>query len=144
MLEKAIRLAAKGHEGQLDKGGQPYILHPIRVMLQCETIEEKTVAMLHDLLEDTEVTEADLRKMGFPAKIIEAVLLLTREKDADYMEYIARICENRLAARVKLADLTDNMDLNRLPGLTRRDFERLEKYILAKHRVEQALRKGCE
>lgn len=141
MLEKAIRLAAKGHEGQMDKGGQPYILHPIRVMLQCETIEEKTVAMLHDLLEDTFITAEDLRQESFPEEIIEAVLLLTREKDADYMAYIARICENRLAARVKLADLTDNMDLNRLPGLTRRDFERLEKYILAKHRVEQALRR---
>lgn len=143
MLERAIMLAAKGHEGQLDKGGQPYILHPIRVMLQCETIEEKTVAMLHDLLEDTELTEADLRQAGFPAEIIEAVLLLTKEPGADYMAYIERICENRLAAQVKRADLTDNMDLNRLPGLTRRDFERLEKYILAKHRVEQALRRDC-
>lgn len=144
MLEKAISMAANAHAGQLDKGGQPYILHPIRVMLQCETIEEKTVAMLHDLLEDTDTTEADLRAAGFSDAVIEAVLLLTKEKGADYMAYIARICENRLAARVKLADLTDNMDLNRLPGLTRRDFERLEKYILAKHRVEQALRKGCE
>lgn len=140
MLEKAIRLAAKGHEGQMDKGGQPYILHPIRVMLQCETTEEKTVAMLHDLLEDTAMTERDLREAGFSEEVIEAVLLLTKEDGADYMAYIARVCENRLAARVKLADLTDNMDLNRLPGLTRRDFERLEKYILAKHRVEQALR----
>ena len=78
MLERAIMLAAKRHEGQLDKGGQPYVLHPIRVMLHCDTIEEKTVAMLHDLLEDTDVTEAELRREGFPAEIVEAVLCLTK------------------------------------------------------------------
>lgn len=144
MLERAIMLAAKGHEGQLDKGGQPYVLHPIRVMLHCDTIEEKTVAMLHDLLEDTDVTEAELRREGFPAEIVEAVLCLTKTEGEDYMLYIERICQNRLAARVKLADLWDNMDLNRLPGLTQKDFQRLEKYIRAKSRVEQALQQWQE
>lgn len=132
-------LAAKGHMGQLDKGGHPYILHPVRVMLQCKTIEEKTVAMLHDLLEDTEITAEDLRKEAFPEEVIEAVLCLTKTDGEDYTEYIERICKNKLAARVKLADLMDNMDLNRLPGLTPKDFQRLEKYIRAKIRVEEAL-----
>ena len=132
-------LAAKGHMGQLDKGGHPYILHPVRVMLQCKTIEEKTVAMLHDLLEDTEITAEDLRKEAFPEEVIEAVLCLTKTDGEDYTEYIERICKNKLAARVKLADLMDNMDLNRLPGLTPKDFQRLEKYLRAKIRVEEAL-----
>ena len=139
MLEKAMILAAKGHMGQQDKGGHPYILHPVRVMLQCKTIEEKTVAMLHDLLEDTDITAEDLKKEGFPEHIVAAVCCLTKTAGEDYMDYIERICQNKLAARVKLADLTDNMDLNRLPGLTPKDFQRLEKYLRAKIRVEQAL-----
>ena len=139
MLEKAMILAAKGHMGQLDKGGHPYILHPTRVMLHCKTIEEKTVAMLHDLLEDTAVTAEDLTQEGFSEEIIEAVLCLTKKEGEDYTLYIERICQNPLAARVKLADLMDNMDLNRLPGLTPKDFQRLEKYLRAKIRIEQAL-----
>lgn len=139
MLEKAMILAANGHMGQLDKGGQPYILHPVRVMLRCKTIEEKTVAMLHDLLEDTVYTAEDLRQEGFPEKIIAAVVCLTKAEGEIYTDYIERICENQLAARVKLADLMDNMDLNRLPGLTPKDFQRLEKYLRAKIRVEAAL-----
>ena len=139
MLEKAMILAAKGHMGQLDKGGHPYILHPVRVMLQCKTIEEKTVAMLHDLLEDTAYTADDLRKEGFSEEVIAAVVCLTKTEGEEYTAYIERICQNKLAARVKLADLTDNMDLNRLPRLTPKDFQRLEKYLRAKIRVEQAL-----
>ena len=139
MLEKAMMLAAKGHMGQLDKGGHPYILHPTRVMLSCKTVEEKTVAMMHDLLEDTAYTEDDLREEGFPAEIIEAVVCLTKTEGEEYADYVERICQNKLAARVKLADLKDNMDLNRLPGLTPKDFQRLEKYLRTKIRIEQAL-----
>ena len=139
MLEKAMILAAKGHMGQVDKGGHPYILHPTRVMLSCKTVEEKTVAMLHDLLEDTAYTEDDLREEGFPAEIIEAVVCLTKTEGEEYTDYVERICQNKLAARVKLADLKDNMDLNRLPGLTPKDFQRLEKYLRTKIRIEQAL-----
>ena len=109
MLEKAMILAAKGHMGQLDKGGHPYILHPIRVMLQCRTIEEKTVAMLHDLLEDTEYTEDDLRKEGFSEDVIAAVVCLTKTEGEEYTDYVERICQNKLAARVKLADLMDKV-----------------------------------
>ena len=139
MLAKAMILAAKGHMGQVDKGGHPYILHPTRVMLSCKTVEEKTVAMLHDLLEDTAYTEDDLREEGFPAEIIEAVVCLTKTEGEEYADYVERVCQNKLAARVKLADLKDNMDLNRLPGLTPKDFQRLEKYIRTKIRIEQAL-----
>lgn len=139
MLERAILAAARAHMGQWDKGGQPYILHPLRVMLGCGCEEEKTVTVLHDTLEDTPLTAADLAAEGFPPEVVEAVLCLTRGEGEDYVAYIERVCGNRLAARVKLADLADNMDLNRLPGLGERDFRRLERYIRAKRRVEQAL-----
>ena len=132
-------LAAKGHMGQVDKGGHPYILHPTRVMLSCKTVEEKTVAMLHDLLEDTAYTEDDLWEEGFSAEVIEAVVCLTKTEGEEYADYVERVCQNKLAARVKLADLKDNMDLNRLPGLTPKDFQRLEKYLRTKIRIEQAL-----
>ncbi|MBR4016002.1 MAG: GTP pyrophosphokinase [Anaerotignum sp.] len=139
MLEQGMIVAAKAHMGQLDKGGQPYILHPVRVMLQCKTIEEKTVALLHDVLEDTPVTVADLRQAGFPEEVVDAVVCLTKGEQEDYMAYIERVCNNPLAMGVKLADLADNMDLKRLPGLTPRDFRRLEKYIRAKMRIEEVL-----
>lgn len=140
MLEKAMILAAKGHMGQKDKGGQPYLLHPVRVMLRCETIEEKTVALLHDVLEDTEITAADLRREGFSETVVEAVICLTKGADEDYMAYVERVCGNKVAAKVKLADLADNMDLRRLPGRTEKDLLRMEKYRRAKARVEQALK----
>ncbi len=142
LLEHAMITAASAHMGQLDKGGQPYILHPIRVMLQCGSTEERAAALLHDVLEDTPLTAAELAAEGFPREVLEAVVCLTRVRD--YAVYIERVCGNRLAAAVKLADLTDNMDLNRLPGLTQRDFQRLERYIRAKRRVEQALEEWDE
>ncbi|MCI8867418.1 MAG: GTP pyrophosphokinase [Anaerotignum sp.] len=144
LLEHAMITAASAHMGQLDKGGQPYILHPIRVMLQCGSMEERAAALLHDVLEDTPLTAAELAAEGFPREVLEAVVCLTRVRDEDYAVYIERVCGNRLAAAVKLADLTDNMDLNRLPGLTQRDFQRLERYIRAKRRVEQALEEWDE
>lgn len=140
MLEKARVLAAKAHKGQVDKGGQPYILHPERVMQQCETMEEKIVAMLHDVIEDTEITAEELRKEGFSEAMIEAVSCLTHRDGEDYMDYVDRICENKLAAKVKLADLTDNMNISRIPHPTEKDFARVEKYQKAKERIEQALR----
>lgn len=139
MLENAIIAAANAHKGQRDKGGQPYILHPIRVMLGCGGLEEKTAAMLHDVLEDTALTASGLTEAGFPPEVVEAVVCLTRGEGEEYDAYIERVCGNRIAARVKLADLTDNMDLNRLPEPTERDFRRLERYVRAKRRVAQAL-----
>lgn len=141
MLEKAMILAAKGHTGQVDKGGQPYILHPVRVMLQCETVEEKIVALLHDLLEDTEYTADDLRAEGFSEEIIAAVSCLTHREGEEYLEYIERICKNPLAAKVKFADLQDNMNIQRIPNPTEKDYQRLQKYAKARKRIE-GTRKG--
>ena len=136
MLEKALILAAKAHTGQVDKGGAPYILHPIRVMLACEGEKEKIVALLHDTLEDTALTAADLRRAGFSEEIVQAVCCLTRGQKEDYMDYIARICENALAARVKYADLQDNP--------TEKDFARIRKYEQAMKRITRSIKGGRE
>lgn len=143
MLEKAIILAAKAHMGQLDKGGNPYILHPVRVMLGCKTLDEKIVAVLHDTLENSDLTAEDLLKEGFSDTIVDAVVCLTREMGGDYMEYIQKVAKNPLATAVKLSDLTDNMDLKRLPGLTPRDFQRLERYLRAQLILETAQQNRC-
>lgn len=140
MLKKAISLAEKAHQGQVDKGGHPYIGHPKRVMENCETTEEKIVAMLHDVMEDTDYTADDLRKEGFSEEIITTLFCLTHQEGEGYMEYIERICENSLAVRVKYADLQDNMDLSRIPDPTEKDLARLEKYKLAKVRIEKAMK----
>lgn len=138
MLEKAMILAATAHMGQLDKGGNPYILHPVRVMLRCNTLEEKIVAMLHDTLEDSDLNADDLVKEGFSKEIVDAVVTLTRKTEENYMEHIQKVSKNPLATAVKLSDLADNMDLNRLPGLTPKDFQRLERYLRAKLILEEA------
>lgn len=115
-LNKAVKIAVMAHSGQLDKGGEPYIFHPFRVALNCETLDEKIVAMLHDTVEDTEITIEYLVDEGFSRDITEAVDSLTRRSGEDYMDFIRRISENRLAATVKLHDLADNMDESRLKG----------------------------
>ena len=140
MLKKAISLAEQAHAGQMDKGGHPYILHPKRVMERCSTAEEKIVAILHDVLEDTDITAEDLRRAGFSEEILAALNCLTHREEEGYMEYIERVCGNGLAVRVKYADLTDNMDLSRIPHPTERDFARLEKYKKAKARIEKAMK----
>ena len=140
MLEKAIRLAEKAHQGQLDKGGHPYILHPKRVAEKCETESEKITALLHDVLEDSAYTLEDLRKEGFTEEILEALTYLTHREGEGYVEYIERICENPLAVRVKYADLQDNMDISRIPHPTEKDFARLEKYQKARKRIEDAMK----
>lgn len=128
LLEKAIALAVEAHQEQRDKAGQPYILHPLRMMLRMETPAEKIAAVLHDVVEDTAWTLNTLRDQGFPEEIVEAVDGLTRRKDESYDAFITRAAGNPLARRVKLADLEDNMDLRRLGDLTAKDLERLVRY----------------
>ena len=128
LLEDAIAYAARCHRGQVDKAGQPYILHPIRVMLRVRTEAERIVGVLHDVVEDTEATMEDLKRMGLPDEILEAIDLVTRHRDESYEEFIDRLKSNSLARRVKLADLEDNLDLSRLPDPSASDLARLEKY----------------
>lgn len=137
MLEKAIILATKAHQGQKDKAGQCYILHSLRVMLRCEKEEQKIVAVLHDVLEDTEVTKEDLIKEGFCKEIVEAVVCLTKKEKEYYFDYIDRVKQNAIARVVKLADLEDNMNLKRIKNVTEKDRQRVEKYKKAKQILEK-------
>ncbi|MDD2475231.1 MAG: GTP pyrophosphokinase [Dysgonamonadaceae bacterium] len=130
-LRKAIFIAINAHEKQLDINGQPYICHPFRVMEAGQTIEEKIVGVLHDLIEDTPLTLTDLSAEGFSEEIIDAVHALSKLENEDYDHYIGRIKRNNLAVRVKLNDLTDNMDLRRLKELSKGDIERMQKYLKA-------------
>lgn len=127
-LEQAISLAAKQHEGQVDKANAPYILHPLRVMLNVPTIEHKIVAVLHDILEDTETTIEDLYQFGFQEHIIDAIVALTKKQGETRLEAAQRARQNPIARVVKLADINDNMDLSRIQSPTVKDFERLKEY----------------
>lgn len=131
ILEKAIQIATTAHAGQTDKGGNPYISHPMRLMENVESVEEKIVAVLHDVVEDTEVTFADLEKEGLPQICIDALKLLTHDKDVPYMDYVKSISSNEIASSVKIADLKDNSDLSRLESITDKDIARVEKYTKA-------------
>ncbi|TQR33948.1 HD domain-containing protein [Brevibacillus brevis] len=127
-LEKAIVIATQAHAGQVDKGGNPYILHPLRIMLKMSTVETMILAVLHDVLEDTDVTVEELRNEGFSEEIIAAVIALTRNDDETYMEFVGRTKQNPIARLVKLGDLEDNSDLSRIPEPTEKDYERLLRY----------------
>ena len=116
MLNKALEIARKAHAGQVDKGGDTYIFHPVRVALHCRTETEKIVALLHDVVEDTDVTLDDLRKEGFDTEVLDALQCLTRIEGEDYMDFIQRVATNPLATQVKIHDLKDNMDVSRLGG----------------------------
>lgn len=131
LLEKALVIATKAHEGQKDKAGSPYILHPIRVSNRCLTDEEKIVALLHDVIEDTNVSASDLLASGFPRNIVEAVLSVTRNEGESYEDFVIRSKQNPIGRQVKLHDLEDNMDITRFNQLTERDLVRLNKYLKA-------------
>lgn len=118
LLEEALSIALEAHRGQTDKGGVPYILHPISVMMKMETLEEKTVALLHDVIEDSNFTANDLKERGFPNEIINAVQVLSKPSEMNYSDYISSIKNNQLGKRVKLADLQDNMNLSRIKNKT--------------------------
>jgi len=127
-VETAIWIALHAHEGQLDKAGNPYILHPLRAALKLADNEEITAAFLHDVVEDSEITIDDLKLAGFNDNIIRIVLLLTKKNDDNYDDYINRIKAYPPAVRVKLADLEDNMNLMRIKNPEPKDHERIEKY----------------
>ena len=127
-LEKAIAIAAKAHEGQSDKAGEPYILHPIQVMLRVTGTEARIAAVLHDVVEDSDLTIEELRIEGFSETVLEAVEALTKRKDENRIEAAMRAAANEIARVVKLADNTENMNLGRIPNPTEKDFARMEEY----------------
>lgn len=128
-LERAIAIAAEAHAGQVDKAGAPYILHPLRMMLSVSSIDERIVAVLHDVCEDCDGWTFDrLRREGFSNRIIDAVRSVTKRNAEDYDDFVHRSAANPIGRRVKLADLHDNSDLSRIAVPSERDMQRFEKY----------------
>ena len=135
-LERAIQIATEAHKGQLDKAGREYIGHPIRVMEMGKTEDEKIVGVLHDVIEDTDWTFERLEAEGFSQEVINALRCVTKtSENENYDEFIDRVKKNPLAASVKINDLTDNMDIRRLPYLSDKDVKRLKKYLKAYKRL---------
>ncbi|MBO3356132.1 GTP pyrophosphokinase [Clostridium perfringens] len=127
LLEKSIIFATEKHMGQIDKSGQPYILHPLRVMNNCSNIETKIVAVLHDILEDTDAAKEDLLEF-LPEYLVDAIVSITKINNEAYEDYLERVSSNYYATQVKLMDLKDNMNLDRLNKIEMKDMKRYLKY----------------
>ena len=138
-LERAIEIAAKAHAGQTDKAGQPYILHPLRVMLRVQTEEERIAAVLHDVVEDTPVSLEDLRREGFTDQVVAAVEALTKREGETRIDAAKRAAADPIARVVKLADNAENMDLSRIPEPTEKDLRRLDQYAEVRKLLEAAV-----
>lgn len=128
LLQTAINIAVQAHDGQVDKAGKPYILHPMRVMLRGETPEEMMLGILHDVIEDTDVSLDEIRSYGFSDEVCHSLSLLTHDRSVPYDDYIRLVGTDALATRVKLYDLHDNMNRDRLKKITPEDEERMAKY----------------
>lgn len=128
ILDAAVALACRVHAGQVDKSGKPYILHPLRLMLKFEDVDEQVVSVLHDVVEDGDVTLDELRELGVSSAAVAAIDCLSKREGEVYEDFIARIKPNDLARRVKIADIRDNLDLTRLPQVSDKDLQRVAKY----------------
>lgn len=140
-LEHALLIAALAHAGQKDKGGQPYVLHPLRMMLKLETEQERMVALLHDVLEDTEVTLEELQEAGFDEQVLQAVQDLTRMPGEDRMQAARRAAANPLALQVKLVDNADNLSPGRIAEPDAEDEARFKEYRRIRRYLLQEARK---
>lgn len=136
-LEQAIKLASIKHYGQKDKANKPYIFHLLHVMNNLDDLNAKIVGVLHDILEDTDITRNDLLNYGFSEEIIIAVEILTKPKNQKYMDYIENIKSNTIARKVKLIDLKHNIDLTRLSEISDKDLKRNIKYLEAYKRLNK-------
>lgn len=131
LTKQAMKLCFEAHKDQQDKSGLPYVFHPFHLAEQMQDEVTTVVALLHDVVEDTEYTFEDLTEMGYPHQVIEALRLLTHDDAEPYLEYVARVKHNPVAAAVKLADLRHNSDLSRLDAVTEKALARREKYLQA-------------
>ena len=129
LLERAIEIAVLAHKEQVDKAGKPYILHPLRLIFKMQTENEMIAAVLHDVVEDTSWTIEKLEAEGFDEEVITAIELLTHDKKVPYKKYIEAIKTNKIALKVKLADLEDNMDIKRIAHPKLRDYARIAEYL---------------
>ena len=139
LLNTAILVAYTAHHGQTDNSGIPYIEHPKKVASFLDDEKDKVIAMLHDVMEDTFLTQEDLRPV-FGDEIVDILVLLTKGKGEDYFVYIDRIKTNQTAIRVKLADIKHNSDISRISNPTQKDYDRLEKYKRAEKLLREALK----
>lgn len=141
MLDKAIVIATNAHHGQLDKGGRPYILHPLAVMHMLDTDDEElmAIAMLHDVIEDTKVTYKDLRDAGMSERVIAGVRGMTKLPGQTLDEYKEQVFSNRDTMMVKSCDLRHNSDFRRLKGVSEKDIERMAKYQVFYFQIQQRL-----
>lgn len=137
MTKAALRLCFEAHKDQVDKCGMPYVFHPFHVAEQMETEAETCVALLHDVLEDSEFTVEDIRAAGMSEEVVEALLLMTHDSSTPYMDYVAALAKNPLARSVKMADLRHNSDRTRIDQPTEADERRWEKYAKALAYLEQ-------
>lgn len=127
LTRKAMIIAYNAHQNQFDKANIPYIYHPIHIAEQMDTELECIVALLHDVVEDTDITLNDLEK-EFPKEVIDLLKILTHDKKIDYIEYIKKVKTNPIATKIKIADLKHNSDITRLENITTTDLKRIEKY----------------
>ena len=137
MTKKALKLCFEAHKDQLDKSGLPYVFHPFHLAEEMKDEDTTVVALLHDVVEDSDLTPDDLKAHGFSEKVIEAVALMTHDPATPYMDYVAKIKENPIAKAVKLADLRHNSDMTRLEAPTEWDIRRAEKYAAAIELLER-------
>lgn len=131
ITKKAMKLCFEAHKNQTDKSGLPYVFHPFHVAEQMPDETTTVVALLHDVIEDTDFTLQDLREMGFDEDVLDALALMTHDKNVPYMEYVAKIKGNDIARTVKLEDLRHNSDLSRLDKIDETAMKRVEKYRAA-------------
>ena len=128
LIETSLQIALRAYAGQKDKAGKTYILHPLRLMQQMQSDEQMAVALLHDVIEDSETTDADLLNAGIPQQVVDAVKSLTKRRGESYEDFIDRVLQNDLAVRVKIADIEDNINVLRLAQLSEKDLQRIVKY----------------
>ena len=137
LTKKAVKLCFEAHKNQVDKSGLPYVFHPFHLAEQMTDELTTVTALLHDVVEDTSYTLADLRKMGFPETVLDALAMLTHDDGATYLEYVAKLRTNPIARTVKLADLRHNSDLTRLDHVDGEALARVEKYRKAIELLER-------
>jgi (p)ppGpp synthase/HD superfamily hydrolase len=131
LIDKSLAIALRAHTGVLDKAGHAYILHPLRIMAKMTIDHEMSAALLHDVLEDSDITASELLAEGIPSIVVEAVLCLTKKADENYQDFVLRAKHNAIARKVKIADIEDNINVLRLPSLTEKDLARIAKYHAA-------------
>lgn len=134
----ALKLCFEAHKDQVDKSGMPYVFHPFHLAEQMTDEETTVVALLHDVIEDTDYTLEDLAEMGFSENVLRSISLMTHDEGVPYMDYVARIKANPIARAVKLADLRHNSNISRLDKVDTRDLERVEKYKKAINLLESS------